>query len=255
MEMKQLSTFNVKLIDDLKEISHQLDIKVNKIKSFTASPTNESASNLLDLKMASSHKQLKNYQKEIQNTTTELDRISTDKVGEVKEKIVASEKSQGELQKRVADLNKKVTLSAKELAQYTQKKDNGVFETEENAALMALNNSKAKTEEYEQQLKTMADQIPAREAKIKQLEQTAEELTKEVGQLHKDAAKFSYLIEKKEDVPKTDKNQMKSQIEAAKAEIEVFIKQYKEEKSKHYIELDHLKEQMKSLELVLWFCS
>eukprot|EP01022_Parablepharisma_sp_SALTPOND_P012584 TRINITY_DN161_c2_g1_i1.p3 TRINITY_DN161_c2_g1~~TRINITY_DN161_c2_g1_i1.p3 ORF type:complete len:325 (+),score=71.63 TRINITY_DN161_c2_g1_i1:2162-3136(+) len=254
-EIKELTLSNLKLIEQLKALNKEVDMKVVKLRhvtSFMTPPSERSEEVLVSTKLEAAKKMLRNCEKEIERIKAELaTKTGYEKVLELEAKSSDLEKVQAELQRNVAALHKKVTVSAKELALHNQKKSEGIFQIEEKAALIALNKMREKSVEYEQQLKAMVDGAPIREGKIKQLNETADELQKKIAQLKKEAAQFKKNSKGKELNEKLDKEKVKVEIERAKAEVDATQKKFKEEKVSWDQQLEKLKEQLRTLEKVI----
>ncbi len=132
LEIQNLKAQNVELLNQIKEFSQVVDLKMQHAKKKAVAPADpQAAQELLATQLDCAKKKLKTYERELEALKQQLAaRTGVDKVAEREAQLGLETQRQEELQKKVRELRKNVKVSGKIIAQGNHRLEEGIPQVE-----------------------------------------------------------------------------------------------------------------------------
>jgi len=244
-------------MDQLKRISSNLDIKMSKIKYKKPEPPDPSTyMQKTNNELECLRKLIRNQQAEVKELKDRLEaKTGYEKFVELDKKITLCKEKYEQLISEKRDLEKQVKDSGKILNREDIKKENGIPQFEEGKVLMLQKNENARTEQLQKKLQSEIENKSAKDAKIKEFEQSIAKIEKSLTKLKEIAQKSAEYDQnnKDSDTKKKENSQLTKEEMSAKIQElhELFETENKKNEKERLIlnnQLEEIKEKYKEYE-------
>ncbi len=260
LEIRSLTSKNMKLMDQLKKLSRDVDVTMERAKAkadlrqksdYAAVPSEEK----LIAKLASAGKMIKRYEAEVKDLRKMVElQTGYERVVELEGRSEELLKLQEEKQRRVQELRKRVKIDGKTIEKSSQRIEEGIPQTLEKGVLQQINGAREVAAALEQRLKQLLqivskpDQDSAGlEKQIQKEELELETIKREAAQIGN--AKDKMAAENQRILKNTtvDAEKIKAEIEETKELLESEGRKTREELGEVLGQRDDLKARLDDL--------